>query len=151
MSAADRAAALVLGWVGVYTRRLPRQVAEDRAAEIACDLWEQRRDGAQAGVASASVAVGVVRRMLVGVPADVGWRWSQQAAARRGPARVRIDGKVVVMNTRTPLDRVRLMLATRRCIACGERYRRRLPYCPVCKTKKGYDGVDHDPKWLKSW
>lgn len=80
----------------------------------------------------------VVRRMLAGVPADVSWRLSQQAAARRGPTRVHIDGKAIVMNTRTALDRARLMRATRR----------KLPYCPVCKTKRGHDGIPRTSDWF---
>jgi uncharacterized OB-fold protein len=40
------------------------------------------------------------------------------------------------MSSKDLLRRVHTRLRTMRCRACGERYARRLPYCPVCK---------HDP------
>lgn len=39
-------------------------------------------------------------------------------------------------------ERIRQLLTTRKCKACGERYRRKLPYCPTCKTLPGHDGID---------
>lgn len=50
-------------------------------------------------------------------------------------------------SNRTPLTRAQRLLTARRCKACGERYRRKLPYCPVCKTRPGHDGIRRDPKW----
>lgn len=38
--------------------------------------------------------------------------------------------------------RLRHRLGTRACKACGERHSRKLPYCPVCKTLPGHDGID---------
>lgn len=40
------------------------------------------------------------------------------------------------------MTRIRRLLTTRKCKACGERYRRKLPYCPTCKTLPGHDGID---------
>lgn len=43
--------------------------------------------------------------------------------------------------------RIRRRMTTRKCKACGERYRRKLPYCPVCKTLPGHDGIDRGGDW----
>jgi uncharacterized OB-fold protein len=43
------------------------------------------------------------------------------------------------------IGRVRARLRTTRCRGCGERYAKRLPYCPVCKhDPRGFAGV-HPP------
>lgn len=146
VNVAERASALALGWSHMYTRRLPSEVAEIRRAELASDVWEQRADGRQGGVAPTLVALDILRRMLAGVPADVSWRRRQLTAVRHGH-RERIDGRMVMVHNRTPLTRAQRLLTARRCKACGERYRRKLPYCPVCKTRRGHDGIKHDPKW----
>jgi hypothetical protein len=40
---------------------------------------------------------------------------------------------------------IRARLRTTRCRGCGERYAKRLPYCPVCKhDPRGFAGV-HPP------
>lgn len=137
MNAADRASRLVSAWAATYTRRLPRDVMRARRDELASDLWEQRADAADSGTSSSRIAASIVRRMLAGVPADLLWRRHQRRVAIRAPQRQRIDGRWIMVNDRTLLTRARVRLSTRRCKACGERYRRRYPYCPVCKTKKG--------------
>jgi MYXO-CTERM domain-containing protein len=81
MNAADRAAELVSWWVATYTRRLPATVAERRQAEVASDVWEQRAYGRGA---AAPVALSILRRMVAGMAADLGWRRGQLAAARAG-------------------------------------------------------------------
>lgn len=139
MNASDPVSAIVVGWTATYTRRLPREIAQARRDEIASDLWEQRADAA--GRSSARAALEIVRRMLVGIPADLVWRHHKRRAAARQPQRQRIDGRWIMVNDRTLLTRARMRLTTRRCKACGERYRRRFPYCPVCKTKKGDSDV----------
>lgn len=48
------------------------------------------------------------------------------------------------------LQRLRAWLRTMRCLACGERYARRLPYCPVCKhDPDNFGGVTPPPNPLK--
>lgn len=43
--------------------------------------------------------------------------------------------------------RVTRWLVMRKCKACDTRYRRKLPNCPVCKTKPGLDGIDRGHTW----
>lgn len=87
MTASDRAAALVTWWTTVYTRRLPRQVAQRRQEELASDLWEQRAHARQAGAPALLVALAILRRAIAGIPADLQWRHNQLAAARGNPIR----------------------------------------------------------------
>ena len=77
---ADRSAGLVLRWVAVYTRGLPAEVRQDRRDEIADDLWCQRNDAADFGRDDRSVGGEIVARLLLGIPADVGWRLEQRGA-----------------------------------------------------------------------
>lgn len=85
MTTSDRAAALVTWWTTVYTRRLPRQVAQRRQDELASDLWEQRAHARQAGAPALLVALAILRRAIAGIPADLQWRHHQLAAARGNP------------------------------------------------------------------
>ena len=78
MTAGDHTAALVARWVAWYTRHLPTEVAERRRAELASDLWEQRADARALG----TPALAILRRMVVGMPADLRWRQEQLAVAR---------------------------------------------------------------------
>lgn len=78
MTAGDHSAALVARWVAWYTRHLPTEVAERRRAELASDLWEQRADARAMG----TPALAILRRMVVGMPADLRWRQEQLAVAR---------------------------------------------------------------------
>jgi len=78
MTAGDHSAALVARWVAWYTRHLPAEVAERRRAELASDLWEQRADAR----AMSTPALAILRRMVVGMPADLRWRQEQLAVAR---------------------------------------------------------------------
>jgi hypothetical protein len=85
MTTSDRAAALVTWWVTVYTRRLPREAAQRRQAELASDLWEQRAHARQAGAPAPLVALAILRRASAGIPADLRWRRDRLAAARGTP------------------------------------------------------------------
>lgn len=71
---ADRVDALVLGWARWYTRDLPHGVAADRLDELRSDLFEERAHG--------GASPSILRRWLLGVPADLAWR----AARLRGVA-----------------------------------------------------------------
>jgi uncharacterized OB-fold protein len=54
------------------------------------------------------------------------------------------------MSSKDLLQRVHTRLRTMRCRACGERYARRLPYCPVCKhDPDNFGGVPPPPNPLK--
>lgn len=45
------------------------------------------------------------------------------------------------------MDRVVDRARSRKCLACGHRYARKLPNCPVCKTLPGHDGIDRT-NWI---
>jgi hypothetical protein len=148
---AERASALVLSWAGMYTRRLPYPVAHARRAELASDLWEQRADGHGSGTPPAWVGLAILLRMAAGVPADLSWRHRQLAAAQGRPLRTAGQGAIVTQQQPGSLTALRQRLRTRRCRSCGERYPRRLPYCPVCKVRPGHDGIDRgaDRPWAQ--
>ncbi len=144
MTAADHACALVMSWSSVYTRRLPFLTAEARRAELASDLWEHRTAARRAQAADLAVAAAILRRMLGGIPADLSWRHHQLTLASAHPATA--AGKETAMADGAPRQsRASRLLHTRRCLACGQRYRRALPNCPVCKTPRGGDGIERKP------
>jgi hypothetical protein len=70
------AATLVRRWVGLYTRGLPAAVRDARRAEIESDLWAQSEEAEQLGQAPASVGIEMLTRLVLGIPADIGWRQS---------------------------------------------------------------------------
>jgi hypothetical protein len=56
---------------------------------------------------------------------------------------------MTVPAARQVLRRLRARRRERRCRACGERYPKRLPYCPVCKhDPDGFAGVPPPPNPL---
>jgi hypothetical protein len=72
------AAALVRGWVGLYTRGLPAEVRDARRAEIESDLWSQAEEAEYLGQTASSVEIEMFARLVLGIPADIGWRQSQR-------------------------------------------------------------------------
>jgi hypothetical protein len=69
---------LVRGWVYFYTSGLPTAVRDARRQEIDSDLWEHERHGTLSGRSLAETAVEVLARLLIGIPADLVWRWEQR-------------------------------------------------------------------------
>lgn len=151
MNPAERASALVMSWAGIYTRRLPYPVAHARRAELASDLWEQRADGRETGTPPPQVGLAILLRMAAGVAADLSWRHRQLAVAQGRPLRTAGQGAIVTEQHPSSFTALGRRLRTRRCKSCGERYARRLPYCPVCKTRPGHDGIDRgsDRPWAQ--
>jgi cation transport ATPase len=98
MTATDRTSALATRWVAAYTRRLDPEVAARRRAELASDLWEQRAHANQVGAPGLLVALSILRRAVLGVPADLHWRHQQLAAAHGRPRR---QGGWQMASTRT--------------------------------------------------
>jgi hypothetical protein len=76
-----RAARRVLQWCAMYTRGLQGTVAGARQDEIASDLHEQAVWAAANDMSARQLERSVLRRMLLGVGADLAWRRQQQAAA----------------------------------------------------------------------
>jgi hypothetical protein len=74
----NRSAGLVSRWVALYTRGLPDEARQDRRDEINDDLWSQLQDAFQSGRGNRSVSGEILARLLLGVPADIGWRLVQR-------------------------------------------------------------------------
>ena len=80
--------ATVRGWVGFYTLGLPRPVRERRQAEVTGDLADETLDAIRLGDQSVLFRQRLVR-LLLGIPADLSWRFIDAPAAARqlyGPA-----------------------------------------------------------------
>ncbi|HEX7197723.1 MAG TPA: hypothetical protein VF364_12935 [Candidatus Limnocylindria bacterium] len=79
--------AAVRGWVGFYTLGLPRPMRERRQAEVAGDLADETLDAIRHGDRSVLFRQRLVR-LLMGIPADLSWRFFDAPAAARlyGPA-----------------------------------------------------------------
>lgn len=142
MTASERAAGLAIRWVDCYTRRLPARVAEARVDELASDLWEQRHNAQEGDTSDVAVALSIVRRIVGGVPADLTWRFAQLMSAQgRAAGHPALQQETVMTMSQASRVWVRQRLRTRKCKGCGERYARKLRYCPVCKAAKGTDGT----------
>ena len=85
-------AALVRGWVRVYTSRLPAGLRDARRDEVDDDLWCEREETLAAGGSVRSLDADRMLRLLFGIPADISWRLEQRhrdrvRAAPTGPPR----------------------------------------------------------------
>jgi hypothetical protein len=85
MRTSDHAEAFARWWVDRYTAALPAPVAERRRSEIRSDVWEHRAWATGTGATTTRVAAAIVRRVVVGMAADLWWRHTQLAAARSRP------------------------------------------------------------------
>ena len=139
---------LAMRWVFFYTRRLPARIAYPRRDEVASDLWEHRHDARTRGMSDLATAVAIIWRMIRGAPADVGWRFVKVASAQGRTVEVRLTEEAAVTITRASRLWVSQRMRSRKCKACGNRYGRRLPNCPVCKTHPGFDGIEKKPRGI---
>ena len=145
---AERADALAMRWVFYYTRGLPAKVAYPRRDELESDLWEQRHEAREHGFSDVAIAASMARRVLTGMPADVTWRFVQLASADRSAAEHLGRRGAAAMSVTTASGAwIRSRTSTRKCKACGQRYGRELPNCPVCKIMPGYDGIPKKSYW----
>lgn len=80
----ERMAALVGRWVRRYTRGLPAEVAGRRVEEIDADLADHTAHERAAGTGDRCIALGILSRMVRGVPADTAWRGGQVTAGPGG-------------------------------------------------------------------
>lgn len=71
-------AALVRGWVGLYTLGLAPAAREERRVEIDCDLWEHRHHAAATGESPSATSLVIIGRWAAGIPADLSWRASHR-------------------------------------------------------------------------
>jgi hypothetical protein len=79
-------AALIRRWVEVYTRGMPPDVRAARRDEVDDDLWCHHQEAAEIGRSARALGVEMIVRLLLGMPADVSWRFSHGLNA--GPARL---------------------------------------------------------------
>lgn len=70
----DRSARLVRWWVRRYTAGLDQMAVAFRRAEIDSDLAEHDRFRRQTGWPTSRIGHERVRRLVAGVPGDIGWR-----------------------------------------------------------------------------
>lgn len=81
----DRSARLVRWWVRRYTAGLDEPTVASRRAEIDSDLAEHDHFRRETGWSASRIGRERVRRLLGGVPADIGWRRDRlRVRARRG-------------------------------------------------------------------
>jgi hypothetical protein len=78
----ELASAVTRSWVRLYTRRLAADIRASRIAEIESDLWEHRRETAEAGAEPSDAGLQILARCLVGIPADLTWRSGAARQAR---------------------------------------------------------------------
>jgi len=89
------AASMTRRWVRGYTAWVGAEAAERRCAEIASDVWEQRADARERGLAPATAAFSIAGRVVAGIPADLMWVRTQRLAMRGQQA----NRKALTMNT----------------------------------------------------
>jgi hypothetical protein len=81
----DRSARFVQWWVRRYTAGLDLRTSAFRRAEIDSDLAEHDRFRRETGLSASRIGRERLRRLLAGVPADIGWRHDRlRSRARRG-------------------------------------------------------------------
>jgi hypothetical protein len=90
------AAALVRGWVRLYTRGLPAELRDARRDEVEDDLWCEHQEAAALGRPTRSLDADRVLRLLFGVPADISWRLTYRGSAAASSVEMS-----PAMNTRT--------------------------------------------------
>ena len=70
----ERVAALVGRWVRHYTRGLPQPLATRRIEEIQADMDDHITHARAEGTGERRLALGILSRMVRGLPADLAWR-----------------------------------------------------------------------------
>jgi hypothetical protein len=70
----ERAVRVVDGWVRLYTRQLPPQLAQRRVDEIGADLHDHIAHERARGTSDRRIALSILSRMVRGLAADASWR-----------------------------------------------------------------------------
>jgi hypothetical protein len=79
-------AAIVRGWVDLYTRGMPSELRDARRDEIADDLWCQQQEATLQGLTARSLDADIAMRLLFGIPSDISWRLAHRALVPSGLA-----------------------------------------------------------------
>jgi uncharacterized membrane protein YhaH (DUF805 family) len=82
-SAEALARAIVRAWTFVYTIGAASPIREGRRDEIASDLWEHARAGAEESARPRTIAGQMLARCFLGLGADVSWRVQVGLGQRR--------------------------------------------------------------------
>jgi hypothetical protein len=77
-------AALVRGWVDLYTRGMPRELRAARRDEVADDLWCEQEEAAATGRTARSLDADRAMRLMFGMPADISWRFAYRGKSLAG-------------------------------------------------------------------
>jgi hypothetical protein len=67
-------AAVIRGWVDLYTRGMPAEMRAARRDEVDDDLWCQHGEAVVLGRSARSLGTDLILRLLFGMPADISWR-----------------------------------------------------------------------------
>lgn len=81
----NAASSLVRRWVDLYTRGLATELRTARRAEIESDLWAQSEEADEIGRPPLSVDAEMLTRLVLGIPADIGWRLAHRLGNAPSP------------------------------------------------------------------
>ncbi|HEU5202682.1 MAG TPA: hypothetical protein VFU17_00150 [Candidatus Limnocylindrales bacterium] len=76
-------AAVVRGWVDLYTRGLPADARAARRDEIDDDLWCEHAEAAATDRSARSLDADLALRLILGIPSDLSWRLTHHRAPDR--------------------------------------------------------------------
>src|SRR3954451_23622582 len=80
----EHATKLVARWARFYTRDLPAPIAERRIGEIDADLHDHIAHERARGISDRRIALGIVSRMVRGLPADASWHDRHRCGTKIG-------------------------------------------------------------------
>jgi hypothetical protein len=90
-------AAVIRGWVDLYTRGLPADARAARRDEIDDDLWCEHAEAAAAGPSPRSLDADLALRLMFGIPSDISWRMTFRAerAIVSSPRSTTVDPRII--------------------------------------------------------
>jgi hypothetical protein len=90
-------AAVIRGWVDLYTRGLPADARAARRDEIDDDLWCEHAEAAAAGRPSRSLDADLAMRLVFGIPNDISWRvtFRPERATMSPPKSTSVDPRII--------------------------------------------------------